>query len=51
MACDDLSKLKAWSALAATFAMPDTKRSELLKAFNSHKVALANKTVKRVDVA
>jgi hypothetical protein len=51
MACDDLSKLSAWSALAATFAMPDAKRTELLKAFNSHKVALANKTVKRVEVA
>jgi hypothetical protein len=51
MACDDLSKLNAWSALAATFAMPDAKRGELLKAFNSHKVALANKSVKRIDVA
>ena len=51
MACDDLSKLNAWSALAATFAMPDAKRTELLKAFNSHKVALTNKKVKRVDVA
>ena len=40
MACDDLGKLNAWSAYAATFAMPDGKRSELLKAFNSHKVAL-----------
>jgi hypothetical protein len=51
MACDDLNKLKAWSALAATFAMPDAKRNELLKAFNSHKVALTNKNVKRVEVA
>ncbi len=51
MACDDLSKLNAWSALAATFAMPDAKRTELLKAFNSHKVALTNKKVKRVEVA
>lgn len=43
MACDDLGKLTAWSAYAATFAMPDSKRSELLKAFNSHKVALSRK--------
>lgn len=44
MACDDLGKLNAWSAYAATFAMPDGKRSELLKAFNSHKVALSRKS-------
>jgi hypothetical protein len=44
MACDDLGKLNAWSAYAATFAMPEAKRSELLKAFNSHKVALSRKT-------
>lgn len=44
MACDDLGKLSAWSAFAATFAMPDAKRNELLKAFNSHKVALSRKS-------
>ena len=44
MACDDLGKLNAWSAYAATFAMPEAKRNELLKAFNSHKVALSRKS-------
>ena len=43
MSCDDLGKLSAWSAYAATFAMPDAKRSQLLKAFKSHKVALSQK--------
>jgi len=40
-ACTDLNQLKAWSALAANFAMPDSKRAELLAAFNSHKAALS----------
>lgn len=44
MACDDLSKLSAWSALAATFSMPEAKHGELLKAFNSHKAALTRKS-------
>lgn len=44
MACDDISKLKAWSALAATFSMPEAKHNELLKAFNSHKAALNRKS-------
>ncbi len=43
LACADSNQLKAWSAFAATFAMPDKKRSELLAIFNSHKESMANK--------
>jgi len=45
--CVDSGQLRAWSALAATFSMPEPKRIELLSAFNSHKESLA----KKADVA
>jgi len=45
--CIDAGQLRAWSALAATFSMPEAKRMELLAAFNSHKDALT----KKADVA
>ena len=47
LACADSNQLKAWSAFAATFAMPDKKRSELLAIFNSHKESMG----KKADVA
>ena len=45
--CTNLSQLKAWSAYAAGFTMPDSKRNELLSVFNTHKESLSRK----VDVA
>lgn len=45
--CADQNQLRAWSALAATFAMPDSKRNELLTAFNHHKESIE----KKADVA
>lgn len=39
-ACNSLVQLKAWSAYAATFAMPEARRGELLKAFNEHRRTL-----------
>ena len=45
--CANSGQLRAWSALAATFSMPEPKRIELLAAFNSHKDSLA----KKADVA
>ncbi|MFM2175548.1 MAG: phage vB BhaS71 [Actinomycetota bacterium] len=39
-ACTSMVQLKAWSAYAATFAMPEGKRAELLIAFNSHRATL-----------
>jgi len=39
-ACTNLNQLKAWSALAASFAMPEAKRSELLAAFSAHRESL-----------
>ena len=47
LACADSNQLKAWSAFAATFAMPDKKRTELLAIFNSHKESMN----KKADVA
>lgn len=41
--CVDVSQLRAWSAHAATFTMPEAKRSELLSAFNHHKESLEKK--------
>jgi hypothetical protein len=43
-ACTDISQLKAWSAYAANFAMPDAKRTELLAAFNSQKSSLSRRS-------
>ena len=43
-ACVDTGQLRAWSALAATFSMPEAKRIELLSAFNSHKESLTKKS-------
>ena len=45
--CTNLNQLKAWSAYAAGFSMPDNKRNELLGIFNTHKESLSRK----VDVA
>lgn len=38
--CTSPAHLKAWSAIAATFIIPEEKRSELASAFNSQKAAL-----------
>jgi hypothetical protein len=45
--CTNLNQLKAWSAYAAGFSMPDNKRNELIGIFNTHKESLSRK----VDVA
>jgi hypothetical protein len=42
--CANMSQLKAWSAYAANFAMPDVKRGELIAAFNKHKSSLSAKS-------
>ena len=42
--CADAGQLRAWSALAATFSMPEPKRIELLSAFNTHRDSLSKKT-------
>jgi hypothetical protein len=41
--CTNLNQLKAWSAHAAEFSMPDQKRNELLGMFNIHKESLSRK--------
>lgn len=41
--CTNLNQLKAWSAYAAGFSMPDNKRNELLSFFNTHKESLNRK--------
>ena len=41
--CTNLNQLKAWSAYAAGFSMPDNKRNELLGIFNTHKESLSRK--------
>jgi len=46
-ACSNSHQLKAWSAFAASFAMPEEKRFELLSAFNAHKASIA----RNADVA
>ena len=42
--CTNLNQLKAWSAHAAGFSMPEEKRSELLGMFHTHKESLSRKT-------
>jgi hypothetical protein len=38
--CSTINELKAWSARASAFTMPENKRLELLDAFNQHKISL-----------
>jgi hypothetical protein len=39
--CTNQDQLSAWSAYAATFNLPEGKRSELLRAFNDKRVHLS----------
>ena len=51
LACSDANQLKAWSAFAATFAMPDKKRSELLAIFSSHKETMKKESMKKESMS
>jgi hypothetical protein len=42
--CTELSQLKAWSAYAASFNMPEVKRNELLSIYKSHRESLSKKS-------
>jgi hypothetical protein len=42
--CSELSQLKAWSAYAASFNMPEVKRNELLSIYKSHRESLSRKS-------